>query len=123
MTKDKKLNLVLLTACILIYVCNLWVKRSPWGEDMTFLRFYLNDILAPIALLSYINIRLIIMGRHSINKIKHVIFICLLCSLVWEICGGLLNVNSTFDYLDIICYFCGGTLYWIIINKLPINFF
>ena len=95
----------------LYFVNNRWFKHISVGAVQYFFICYFNDILAPIFLLSYSNILLYVKGLR-INQYTHIIAFCVAVGLLWEFLAPLLNPASVSDWLDIVCYVIGGSIYW-----------
>ena len=108
-----KVNTILILVCISIYIINAFYKRAGFYIDCTFVKYHLNDTLAAIVFISCTDI--VLKQRSDIGKI---ITICAYCSFMWEYIAQYINPNSTFDWIDILCYFFGGIIYWSIHNKI-----
>lgn len=109
-------NLLLLVICLSIYTANIWFKKQGCSYAFPFVRNHLNDMLATQAFLSYAGCLLSFVGKRSIKKLRHILLVSSACSFVWEYCAKYLYPRSTFDYIDILCYFMGGLIYWIYAN-------
>ena len=80
-------------------------------------RAYFHDILAGIAIMAYINTLLNFFGFKVIKSIYHSVSISLLCGIVWEFFAPFLKNSAVFDYLDLIAYCVGASLYQLLINN------
>lgn len=116
MKREFRTNLLLLVICLSVYAANIWFKKQGFSYDFPFIRNHLNDMLATQAFLSYAGCLLSFVGRRSISKLHHILMLSGTCSFVWEYCAQYLYPKSTFDYIDILCYFIGGLIYWIYAN-------
>jgi hypothetical protein len=115
-------NLMIFTISILMYVLNTLIFSKITSFKLNyFFNCYFNDLLAPILLLSYINLLLSIL-KEKIYSLKYLILIILLCSIVWEYLIIYFKPNSVSDPLDVLFYLLGTLIYWFLaktwINKL-----
>ena len=116
MKQEFRINLFLFVLCLSIYAANIWFKKLEISFNYPFIRNHLNDTLATQAFLSCAGCLLNCGKRHSVYRLRHVMLITCTCSFVWEYCAQYLNPKSTFDYIDILCYFLGGFIYWIYVK-------
>jgi len=103
-------NLMIFSVSISMYVLNTLIFSKITSFQLNyFFNCYFNDLLAPILLLSYINLLLSIL-KEKIYSLKYLILIILLCP------------NSVSDPLDVLFYLLGTLIYWFLaktwINKL-----
>jgi len=78
-----------------------------------FFSSYFNDLLAPLLLFSYINLILSLIDK-KMYSLKYLILIIILTSLVWEFIAPIFKPTSISDPIDILFYFIGTLIYWII---------
>ena len=105
-------NLMIFTISILMYVLNTLIFSKITSFKLNyFFNCYFNDLLAPILLLSYINLLLSIL-KEKIYSLKYLILIILLCSIVWEYLIIYFKPNSVSDPLDVLFYLLGTLIYW-----------
>lgn len=116
MKKERIVNITVLVLCLCLYLFARWFRASYHGSGFDFLKYHFTDMLATMVVLSYGGFLLNCINRHSIRRIVQVLVLCMLCSFVWEYCAQFLYPSSTSDWLDVCSNFCGGILYWIIIN-------
>jgi hypothetical protein len=116
-SSKNRLNIYLIIICIIISLINIiFLKKLELGIVTLIFRNQLNDFLAIIIILSYININISFIG-YEIKSLKILIIITLLIAFVWEYFAIFIKPNSVFDYLDIFTYLIGSIVYWMIINN------
>lgn len=105
-------NLMIFSVSISMYVLNTLIFSKITSFQLNyFFNCYFNDLLAPILLLSYINLLLSIL-KEKIYSLKYLILIILLCSIVWEYLIIYFKPNSVSDPLDVLFYLLGTLIYW-----------
>ena len=107
-------NLLILITCVLLYVFNTFIFSKL--NDMIlkyFFSCYFNDLLAPILLFSYINLILSLINK-KIYSLKYLMIIIIPCSLIWEYLAIFLKPTSVSDPMDILFYFYGTFIYWMV---------
>lgn len=115
--KKRPINIFLIAIVVILYLINnLFIKKHSSGLANLFFSGYFNDLLCPIAFLSYINI-LLLTRNIEITKPKTVILICLVSSIIWELLTPLIKKNSVGDPIDVLCYVLGGLVYCYIIAR------
>lgn len=115
--KNRK-NLSLIIICLILFVINtLFLKKMNFETLNSFFRGYLNDLLAPIIFLSFMNLLLKNILNIEINKAIYLFIITLFISFIWEYMAIFVKNNAVFDYLDIIVYLLGCLIYYIIIKN------
>jgi len=109
MRKDYRIiNLSIFITCIILYGFNTIIFSSINNYNLHyFFSSYFNDLLAPLLLFSYINLILSLID-------KYLILIIILSSFVWEFIAPIFKPNSISDPIDILFYFIGTMVYWII---------
>lgn len=120
--KRKPFNILVFVLCTIIWACNeCYLKKATSGVVNYIAVCYLNDYLAPILFLSYVNI--ILSTRNvEINRLYSIIMICLINGMIWEYLAPYVKEDSVADILDILAYLIGGITYWLIIKKLGDSF-
>ncbi|PKL67890.1 MAG: hypothetical protein CVV28_03980 [Methanobacteriales archaeon HGW-Methanobacteriales-1] len=110
-------NFSIFITCIILYGFNTLIFSNINVYKLNyFFSSYFNDLLAPLLLFSYINLLLSLIDK-KIYSLKYLILIIVLCSFVWEYLAIFLKPTSVPDPIDIIFYFLGTLLYWIIYKK------
>ncbi|MNI12726.1 hypothetical protein D3C73_659200 [compost metagenome] len=106
-------DMIILGLCMALYVLNeIWFKAATTSLKWFFTGYY-NDLLASPLLISYSNILLIIfLKKPYFNFIGLSIFI-LLAGVYWEYVTPLYK-TSTPDPYDILMYYLGFIVYWIV---------
>lgn len=116
--QDNRLNIFLLIICTVLALINtIILKKIDLGNLNLIFNGYLNDFLAAILILAYINI-CISFVNFKIKSLKFLMIIILIISFFWEYFAIYIKPNSVFDYLDILAYLIGCIVYWIIINMI-----
>ena len=77
---------------------------------------HLNDVLAGVLLLCYINALSIVSNQPKliVTRLSTVALITLSSGLFWEYITPIYLSKSVSDPLDVIAYIAGGVLYWIL---------
>ena len=104
-------------AVLLIYTFNkLYLKTHT---DNILIQNHLNDVLAGVLLLCYINALSIVSNQPKliVTRLSTVALITLSSGLFWEYITPLYLSKSVSDPLDVIAYIVGGVLYWILTKK------
>ena len=81
-----------------------------------FFNNYFNDLLAVPLYFSIINIISLQLRNKDINSFKTLFIITVILSILGEYVAIFLRKGSVTDYLDIVCYFVGLIVYYIIKN-------
>lgn len=115
-SKENSFNLILIMIFSCIYfINNIFIKKYTDGLVQLFFNCYFNDLICPIIFFSYTNILLVTANRELTN-LRKLLLIGMVCSLVWEWIGPLLNTSSISDINDVFFYIAGTVLYWCMIN-------
>lgn len=101
-------------ATLLLYLFNELVIKNYFSR-LYFFRFYFNDFLAPILVLSFWNSILIHKGQPRIVSNRQLFIFGVLCSICWEWLALYIKPESTFDVFDMLAYFAGVVVYKIVI--------
>ena len=104
-------------AVLLMYTFNkLYLKTHT---DNILIQNHLNDVLAGVLLLCYINALSIVSNQPKliVTRLSTVALITLSSGLFWEYITPLYLSKSVSDPLDVIAYIVGGVLYWILTKK------
>ncbi len=105
---------IILCVVVIVYLVNKVVLRN--GSTVGALRLaacYLSDLMAPIAVFSASNIVFAFAG-FQLRKLLPMMGFCVVAASVWEFVAPLFIPESVSDPLDVIVYFAGGILYWLI---------
>ena len=103
-----------MTFALLIYGINkLWLFKITTGELEIFCRSFLNDLVCPLFFLGFANIVFLWAGIELNSYIKCV-SIGMTAGVVWEYFAPIVNTKSTTDPWDLICYFIGISIYYLI---------
>lgn len=111
------MSTILGIAVLLIYTINKLYLTDV--VDTQFIKNHLNDVLAGVVLLCYINALSTISNQPKliVTKLLTVVLITLASGLFWEYITPLYLSKSTSDPLDVIAYITGGLFYWIVGRK------
>ena len=105
-------GIVSILCLVIFFANNLWFKKLDISYNYPFIRNHLNDTLATIFLLSCFTF-VKSLRKHNVRiSFVKILLICSLASILWEYAAIWLKPGSTFDYIDILCYFLGGLIYY-----------
>ncbi len=100
----------------LLYLANnLCFKKITTGNFHTFMNGYFNDLICPFFLLSYANILLLCVGN-ELRKLHWILLFMFVAGCIWEFAAPLFKPTAVTDIWDLVCYICGGFLYWIVLT-------
>ena len=99
---------------ILIFGLNnlIW-KKNTTGLAFFICKNYLNDTVCPLFFLGYCQIVFIWLDREVKSYIL-IILIGMLAGMIWEYFAPIINPKAISDLKDLLCYFIGINIYWII---------
>lgn len=107
-------NYLIFILSILLFNFNELIFSNLYNPKLHyFFNSYFNDLLAPFLLFSYINLLLSIIDK-ELYSFKYLFLIIILCSFLWEYLVLFLKPTAISDPLDILFYFSGTFIYWII---------
>ena len=108
-----KKDIIILSICTILYITNqLFLKKI----GIAFFNNYFNDLLAVPLYFSLINLISQILSNKEIKSFKALFFITIILSFLGEYLAIYLRKGSVTDYLDILCYFIGLIIYYILKN-------
>ena len=106
-------DIIILIICLILYVINqLFLKKI----GILFFNNYFNDLLAVPLYFSIINLISLQISNKEINSLKTLFFITIILSFLGEYVAIFLRKGSVTDYWDILCYFIGMLIYYILKN-------
>lgn len=108
---------------LILYAINKFVFLRPFFFETKFNRYYLNDLLlVPVLLpiILFISKTLNIRNNNQPPIFIEIIIPLVIWSISFEIIGPYYFKHSTSDPVDIIAYFFGGGIGWLIWNKIPL---
>ena len=108
-----KRDIYILIICLLIYFLNQFYLKKI---GILFFNNYLNDLIAVPLYFSIINITSLYLRDKEINSLKILFIITIILSFLGEYVAIYLRKGSVTDYLDIVCYFIGMIIYYLIKN-------
>ena len=101
---------------ILIFILSIYIINQtilkPTGN--IFFNNYLNDLLATPLFFSLVNLFSQYNTGKQVTQLKHLIPITIILSILGEYITPLWRSNNITDNLDIICYFIGMIIYYLI---------
>ena len=110
--KNKE-DIIILIICLLLYITNqIFLKKI----GILFFNNYFNDLLAVPLYFSIINLISSNISKKEIKSFRSLFIITIILSFLGEYLAIFLRTGSVTDYLDIICYFIGMMIYYIIKN-------
>lgn len=106
---------VMLGVVVALYLVNRFIFRADpaLAFPLTTISVYLPDLMAPIALFSASNIVFALAG-FQLRKLLPMMVFCLFACFVWEFIAPMLIPWSVPDPIDIVLYFVGTLLYWLL---------
>ena len=117
--KQKPINLILMAIVLCLYFLNNTVfKFCTRGIIQEFMICYFNDFICPLFFISYSNLLLITVNK-EIKAYKSLLIFGFCASLVWEFFAPIIKPTATADFVDLVFYILGTSLYWYIINVIP----
>ena len=106
-------DIYILFGCLIIYALNqLFFKHI----GVSFFNNYLNDLISVPLYFSFINIISINLRHKEINSFKILFCITLFLSFLGEYVSIFLIEGSVADIYDVICYFIGFIIYYVLKN-------
>lgn len=116
-------NILIFITCVLLYGLNeLIFLNISYYQLNYFFSSYLNDLIAPLLLFSYINLILSFIQR-KIYSLKSLLLIILLCSFLWEYLILYIKVGTVSDPVDVFFYVIGTLIYWAIYKNWCLSIF
>jgi hypothetical protein len=103
---------ILLTSFLIYLINQFYFKEMNVGISW-FINYYLNDCLAPILLFSYSNILILALKHRKITNFLILFCFISVVGLFWEY-GSPIFIQTTSDLFDLVSYYIGFLLYWII---------
>lgn len=99
----------------LLFILNEWYIS---GCNFPIIQFYLNDIIAPVLVLSITRFFLSIYAKQCyILSVKQLIFFLVYISLIFELVLPNLSEQYTADILDVLAYLLGVIIFQFFNNK------
>ena len=113
------MSTILGIAVLLIYAFNKLYLQTH--TDNILIQNHLNDVLAGVLLLCYINALSILSNQPKliVTRLSTVALITLASGLFWEYITPLYLSKSISDPLDVLAYITGGVLFWILTKNKP----
>ncbi len=112
----RKSNIGCMTLSLFVYGINkAWLSNITAGTLEMFCRSFLNDIVCPLFFLGFVNIVLLWVGFEATSYLK-CITIGMAAGMVWEYFAPLINPKAITDPWDLLCYFIGASIYYLILR-------
>jgi hypothetical protein len=105
------LNCLIGSSAIGAYAVNQWILK--FVTNHWFIHAYFNDMFAPVVLLAWANLLIILTGRvdRLIHRPAPALLIVIPAGLYWEYVTPLYRHSSTTDPCDLVAYLFGAVLY------------
>ena len=117
--KQKPINLILMAIVLCLYFLNNTVfKFCTRGIIQEFMICYFNDFICPLFFISYSNLLLITVNK-EIKAYKSLLIFGFCAGVVCEFFAPIIKATATADFVDVVFYILGTSLYWYIINVIP----
>ncbi len=100
-----------------LFVINTYLVKPILndGDEVVYFFFtnYANDVLGGLAFLSYTNLLFdLVKKKYRIVRVEMGLGYIFLCGLVWEYVTPLFVDRSVSDWIDILAYIAGASLYY-----------
>lgn len=105
------MDLSILIACLICYIANQTFFKSL---GIVFFNNFFNDLLAVPLYFSIMNILGMYLNGKEITSFKLLFLLTILLSFLGEYVAIYLRPGSTTDYLDVVCYFIGMLIYYLL---------
>ena len=106
-------DVIILISCVILYFANQYYFKSL---GILFFNDHFNDLIAIPLYFAAINVILYYTLEKEINSFKILFLMTIALSFLGEYVSLYTRKGSVFDYLDILCYFIGLVVYYIIKN-------
>lgn len=114
--KDRPINIILIFTVVGLYLLNnLLLKRVSIGVVHYFLVCHFNDLICPILFFSYANL-LLLTADKELTSIWKICLISICISFIWEVWAPLVKPSAITDPADVVCYFVGSIIYWVLLE-------
>lgn len=111
----RKCNSCCIFFALLVYGVNkLLLFKITTGILEVFCRSFLNDLVCPLFFLGFTNIVFLWVG-FELNSYFKCISVGMIAGLVWEYFAPIINNQATTDPWDLLCYFIGTSIYYLIL--------
>ena len=117
----RKCNLCCIAIALLVYVVNkTWLINITAGAAEVFCRSFLNDLVCPLFFLGFANIVFLWAG-FELNSYLKCLSVGMVCGMIWEYFAPVINPKATSDPWDLLCYFVGISIYYLLL-RIEINY-
>ena len=112
----RKCNLICIFFSLLVYFFNkAFLIKSLNGNIGIFCRSHLNDLFCPLFLLGIVNILFAWVDKEIKSYIGCISFV-MASGCVWEFFSPLINQKSVTDLWDLLAYFIGANIYFLLFS-------
>ena len=112
--KKRKQGIFSCISILILYIANEFAFKKIDVPIVTpFMNWYFNDLMAIPLYLEFLNC---VIGIRIING-KIIAILVFVACIWWELLAPLYVVGSVFDWVDILMYLLGATIYWKYSNK------
>ena len=117
----RKCNIFCMTVALMVYAINkIWLTNITAGAAEVFCRSFLNDLVCPLFFLGFANIAFLWAG-FELNSYLKCVLVGMISGLIWEYFAPVINKKATSDPWDLLCYFIGISIYYLIL-RIEINY-
>lgn len=110
---ENKTNIVILVVVLAVYGLNQLVLKNL---GIPFFNNYLNDLLAVPLFFALINSFSLYRSNTQVTSLKYLTLITIFLSFLGEYITIFLRPGSVSDWWDVVCYFIGMFVYYLITN-------
>lgn len=110
---ENKTNIVILVVVLAVYGLNQLVLKNL---GIPFFNNYLNDLLAVPLFFALINSFSLYKSNTQVTSLKYLTLITIFLSFLGEYIAIFLRPGSVSDWWDVVCYFIGMFVYYLITN-------
>ena len=106
-------DVIILISCVILYFANQYYFKSL---GILFFNDHFNDLIAVPLYFAAINVILYYTLEKEVNSFKILFLMTIVLSFLGEYVSLYTRKGSVFDYWDVLCYFIGLVVYYIIKN-------
>lgn len=109
-----KFNVRTFVLFFFVYSLNTLLRKQGVWENTTFMKNYFNDCLAMETALAVLNLYLALRRKKGVYHPVLLLLAWVEGCMVWEYGALYIRTGSVFDPLDILCYFFGTVVYYLL---------
>lgn len=112
-----RLNIICIVVSLSTYICNKIILRGRLhGLAGYFCSCYLNDLMSELFFLPVCSIIFACAGR-KLKGYSVILALGMAAGAMWEFIAPIINARAVFDPLDLLCYFAGVNVYYLILSS------